>query len=89
MDTTEWLIAVTVAATVLTTLAAPGFIRALGRLARAPAQRVKHVPVSATDLSDQGVPMTGAQVREMFSAFQAVLGGPPGPSAGLAAVPGR
>lgn len=73
MDTTEWLITATVAAPVLTTLAAPGFIRAVDRLARARAQRVKHVPVSGSDLYGQGVPMTEAQFREMYAAFQAAL----------------
>jgi hypothetical protein len=73
MDTTEWLIAATVAAPVLTTLVSPGFTAAVIRLARTRAQRVKHVPVSGTDLYNSGVPMTEAQFREVFAAFQAAL----------------
>ncbi|MGH3219406.1 MAG: hypothetical protein ACRDPY_11970 [Streptosporangiaceae bacterium] len=80
MDTTEWLIAATVAGPVLATLAAPGFTGAVLRLVRVRAQRVKHVEVSGTDLYELGVPMTEAQFRGMFAAYQAALDELPPPA---------
>jgi hypothetical protein len=73
MDTTEWLIAATVAGPILATLAAPGFTGAVFQLVRAREQRVKHVEVSGTDLYELGVPMAEGQFREMFAAYRAAL----------------
>jgi len=67
------LIMATVAGPVLATLAAPGFIAAVLKLARARARRVKYVNVSGADLYSSGVPMTETQFREVFAAYQAAL----------------
>jgi hypothetical protein len=48
---------------VLGALAPTGLIAALLRLARARAQRVKHVPVSGADQRANGVPLTESQFR--------------------------
>jgi hypothetical protein len=42
-------------------------------LARARARRVKHVPVTGTELYANGVPLDEAQFREAFAAMQAGL----------------
>jgi hypothetical protein len=79
VDTTDWLIAATVAAPVLTTLVTPGFTGAILQLARARARRVKHIDASGADLYSSGVPMTEGQFREMFAAYQAALDELPSP----------
>jgi hypothetical protein len=73
MDSTGWLILATFAGPVLGALAATGLIAALLSVAKARAQRVKHVPVSGTDLYAKGVPLTESQFRELFGALQADL----------------
>lgn len=73
MNTTDLLIAATVAGPVLATLVAPGFTTAVFKLARARAQRVKHIDVSGTDLYLSGVPLSETQFRDVFAAYQAAL----------------
>lgn len=73
MNTTDLLIAATVAGPVLATLVAPGFAAAVFKLARARAQRVKHIDVSGTDLYLSGVPLSETQFRDVFAAYQAAL----------------
>jgi hypothetical protein len=51
----------------------PTLTKALLALARARAQRVEHVPVSGTQLYNNGVPLTEEQFREVFAAMQAEL----------------
>jgi hypothetical protein len=80
MDSTGWLILGTFVGPVLGALAATGLIAALLNLANARAQKVKHVPVSGTDLWTNGVPLTESQFRELYTALQADLSilSPPG-----------
>jgi hypothetical protein len=73
MDSTGWLIVGTFIGPVLGALAATSLIAAVLRLARARAQRVKHVPVSGGDLYANGVPLTESQFRELWAAMQAEL----------------
>lgn len=54
-------------------LFAPGFIRAVLKLAGARARRVKHVAASGADLYHNGVPLDEVQFREAFTAMQAEL----------------
>jgi hypothetical protein len=79
MDSTGWLILGTFVGPVLGALAATGLIAALLNLAKARAQRVKHVP-SGTDLWANGVPLTEEQFRELYAALQADLDQLPPPS---------
>jgi hypothetical protein len=80
MSTTQMLILATAAGPVLGTLASPGFIAAVLRLARARAQRVRHVACSGADLYRCGVPLTESQFREMFATYQAELAELPPPA---------
>jgi hypothetical protein len=73
MDTTQWLIVATAAGPILATLVAPGFVSAVLRLANARAQRIEHVPAHGADLYARGVPLTEAQFRDVFAAYQAEL----------------
>jgi hypothetical protein len=80
MNTTGMLILATVVGPVLGTLAAPGFIAAVLRLARARAQKVQHVVAGGADLYRCGVPMTESQFREMFATYRAELAKLPPPA---------
>jgi hypothetical protein len=80
MNTTNWLIIATAAGPIVATLVAPGFISAVLKLAKARAQRIEHVPVSGTDLYACGVPLTEAQFREVFAAYQSELDELPPPA---------
>ena len=80
MNTTDWLIIATAAGPIVATLVAPGFIGAVLKLAKARAQRVQHVPASGTDLYHNGVPLTEAQFREVFAAYQSELDELPPPA---------
>jgi hypothetical protein len=80
MDTTDLLIAATVAGPVLATLVSPGFTGAVLKVAQARARRVKHIDVSGADLYRSGVPMTETQFREVFAAYQAALDELPQPA---------
>jgi hypothetical protein len=80
MDSTGWLITATFAGPILGALAATGLITALLSAARARAQRVKHVPVSGTDLYGYGVPLTEPQFRELYAAMNAELDELPPPA---------
>jgi hypothetical protein len=81
MSTTTWLILSTaVIGPVFGAVLAPGLTRAVLALARARAQRVKHVPVSGTDLYQRGVPFTEAQFREAFAQMSAAVNRVPGPA---------
>lgn len=82
MNTIDLLIIATAAGPVAATLAAPGFTGAVLALARARAQRVKHVQVSGTDLFGSGVPLTESQFREVFAVYQAALAELPPPADG-------
>lgn len=62
-----------VVAGVIGYVVSPSFTKGLLALARARAQRVQHVPVSGTDLYNNGVPLTEEQFREVFAAMQAEL----------------
>jgi hypothetical protein len=73
MDSTGWLILGTFLGPVFGALAATALISTLLKLARAKAQRVKHVPVSGTDLYANGVPLTESQFRELWAAFRTEL----------------
>lgn len=73
MDTTGWLITATFAGPILGALAATSLIGAALRLARARAQRVKHVPVSGEELYVNGVPLSESQFRELWAALYAEL----------------
>jgi hypothetical protein len=55
------------------TLASGGMMRAVGALASARAQRVKHVPVSGAELYHRGVPLDETQLCEALAAMQAEL----------------
>jgi hypothetical protein len=80
MDSTGWLILGTFLGPVLGALAATGLITAMLRVARARAQRVKHVPVSGGDLYANGVPLTESQFRELYAAMHAELDELPPPA---------
>src|SRR5438874_60148 len=80
MNTTDLLIAATVAGPVLATLVSPGLAGAVLKLARARARRVKHIEVSGIDLYHSGVPMTETQFREAFAAYQGALDELPPPA---------
>jgi hypothetical protein len=73
MNATDLLIIATAAGPVVGALVAPGFTRALLTLARARAQRVRHVPASGADLYQRGVPLDETQFREAFAELQAEL----------------
>ena len=62
-----------VVAGVIGYVVSPSFTKGLLTLARARARRVEHVPVSGTDLYNNGVPLTEEQFREVFAAMQAEL----------------
>ena len=79
MNTTDWLIIATAAGPIFATLAAPGFIGAVLKLAKARARRVQHIPASGTDLYHNGVPLTETQFREVFAAYQSELNELPPP----------
>ncbi|MDQ2814660.1 MAG: hypothetical protein M3Z75_23075 [Actinomycetota bacterium] len=80
MNTTEWLITATVAGPVIAAFLTAGFTGAIRGLAEARAQRIKHVPVSGADLYAHGVPLTEAQFREVFAAYQSELDELPPPA---------
>jgi hypothetical protein len=73
MDTTTMLITATAVGPALATLVAPGFTGAVAGLARSHARRVKHIEVSGAELFAGGVPMTEAQFRDLWGAYQAAL----------------
>jgi hypothetical protein len=79
MDSMGWLILATFLGPIAGAFAATGLIAALLNLARARAQRVKHVPASGTDLWANGVPVTEEQFRELYAALQADLDALPPP----------
>lgn len=58
---------------VVVAVLSPTLGRAIMMLARARGLHVKHVPVSGTDLYNNGVPLTEQQFREAFGAMQAEL----------------
>jgi hypothetical protein len=62
-----------VAAAIVTALLSPSVGKGLLALARARAQRVKHVLVDGAELYANGVPMNEAQFRGAFAAYQAEL----------------
>lgn len=80
MDSTGWLITATFAGPILGALAATSLIGAALRLARARAQRVKHVPVSGEELYANGVPLSESQFRGLWGALYAELDELPPPS---------
>jgi hypothetical protein len=80
MDSTGWLITATFAGPVLGALAATSLIGAALRLARARAQRVKHVPVGGGELYRNGVPLSESQFRELWAALNAELSELPSPA---------
>jgi hypothetical protein len=73
MNETDWLIAATVAGPVIGAVAGSGLTRAIRQLATARARRVQHVPADGADLYHNGVPLTEAQFRAVFAAYQAEL----------------
>jgi hypothetical protein len=70
----------TVASLVIGNLIAPSVGSGLRALTRARAQRVKHVPVDGGELYANGVPLTEAQFRTVFAAYQAELDALPPPA---------
>ncbi len=80
MNETDWLIAVTAAGPFIGALAGSGLTRAIRQLATARAQRVQHIPANGMDLYHNGVPLTEAQFRAVFAAYQAELAELPPPA---------
>jgi len=69
-----------VLAAVIGGLLSPSVGKGLLLLARARAQRIKHIPVSGVELYSNGVPMDEGQFRDAFAAYQAELDELPPPA---------
>jgi soluble lytic murein transglycosylase-like protein len=76
VGTNIWLLVIIgggVPGAIVGALLSSSFTKAVSALARARAQRVKHVPVDGAELYVNGVPMDEAQFRALFAAYQAEL----------------
>jgi hypothetical protein len=80
MDATDWLIVATAAGPFIGALAATPITGAIRQLTAARRQRVLYVPASGADLYHNGVPLTEAQFRDVFTAYTSELAELPPPA---------